>query len=321
MRFLSAWRLLFLLVPFALAIAYLVMQRRRRTLATRFTSVDLLASVAPRFTGWQRHIPAAALLVALVLSVVGFARPADTVRVPKESSTVILALDVSASMGATDVEPTRLAAAQTAARTFIERLPPTTLLGLVTFDRQARLLVAPTADRAQAIAAIDGLKLGPGTATGDAIDTSLTAAQSSAPTTGGTSSAVVVLMSDGTPTIGRGGLTAAQTLDEAIANAKAQGVPISTISYGTQDGTVKAEGQTIRVPADPDAMKKIADDTGGKTFSAETADQLESVYDKISTSVSFDIQTRELTAWFTGAALLTTVLAAMAALRWTQRIL
>src|SRR5205807_10104930 len=160
MTFLSAPRLLLLAAPVALLATYLVVQRARRKLVVRFTSVDMLASVAPRRSGWQRHIPAAALLGALALLVIGFAQPARAVRTPRQRATVILTLDVSGSMIANDVTPSRLAAARQAARGFVGALPPGVQLGLVSFASTASVLVPPTADRTTVLAAINALRAG-----------------------------------------------------------------------------------------------------------------------------------------------------------------
>ena len=169
MTFLSAWRLLLLAAPIALLFAYIAAQRARRKTVVRFTSVDMLASVAPRRPGWQRHIPAGVLLGALALLVVAFAQPAQALRTPKQRATVILTLDTSGSMIANDVAPNRLAAAQEAARGFVNALPPGVQIGLVTFSNTASMAVAPTSDRSTILAAIGGLQADGGTATADAI--------------------------------------------------------------------------------------------------------------------------------------------------------
>jgi Ca-activated chloride channel family protein len=322
LTFLSSGRLLLLAAPLALLVAYLIAQRARHRVALRFTSVDLLASVAPRRSGWQRHIPAAALLAALVVLVLGFAQPARAVRTPRQRATIVLALDVSASMSATDVAPNRLAAAEQEARGFVNALPPGLQLGLLSFDRTARMLVAPTSDRSTVLAAINGLQIGPGTATGDAIYLALDAVAAAPPGADGTKApAAIVLMSDGTPTIGRGDQTPAQTVASAAAAAKQAGVAISTIAFGTQDGTVTIQGRMIPVPADPAAMADIAQATGGRSFTAESASQLKSVYDQIGRVVGYDVHQHEITVWFTGIALAMALLAAIAALIWSQRIL
>lgn len=321
MTFLASWRLVLLVLPVALLAAYLLAQRSRRKVAVRFTNVDLLASVAPRRSGWQRHLASGALLGALVLLVVGFAQPARVERTPKQRATVILSLDVSGSMIANDVSPSRLAAAEQAARGFVNALPPGVQLGLVSFSRSASVLVAPTADRSTVLAAIDSLQSGGGTATADAIALSLTTIKSVPPGAGGqVAPAAIVLMSDGAPTIGRNGVSPQQSVDDEAATAKQAGVKIDTIAFGTQGGTVTIEGVTIAVPSDPVAMAQIAKATGGQTFTAQSADELKSVYNQIGRVVGYDVHRHEITAWFTGIGLVVAALAGVAGLLWTQRI-
>jgi len=319
--FLSAWRLVLLAAPVALLIAYLVAQRARRKAAVRFTSVDLLASVAPRRPGWQRHIPAAALLAALVILVLGFAQPARIERTPRQRATVVLALDTSGSMVANDVAPSRLGAAQQAARSFASSLPSGVQLGLVSFNTTAEELVSPTSDRSTVLAAIDGLQAGGGTATGDALDLSLRAiATARSGTTGKVAPAAVVLMSDGTPTIGHGDQSPTEAVTTAATAAKQADVRINTIAFGTQNGTVDVQGQSVSVPSDPAAMAQIATQSGGRTFTAETAGQLRSVYKEIGRSVGYEVHRHEITAWFTGIALVVATAAAVTALVWNQRV-
>jgi Ca-activated chloride channel homolog len=321
MTFLSPLRLVLLIAPLALAAAYLIALRTRQRYTVRFTSVALLESVAPRRPGWQRHVAPVVLAVALVVMILGFARPAHASKVPRQRATVVLALDTSGSMGASDVSPSRLVAAEQQARKFVNGLPSGIKVGLVSFDSTARVLVTPTADRSTVLSALDQLQLGGGTATGDAISLALdtVAAQS-----GGTSEkavpAAIVVMSDGTPTIGRADQTPLETVNEASAAAKHTGVPVDTIAFGTATGTVHIQGQEVAVPSDPAAMASIAQQTNGKTFTAETAGQLSSVYSQIGRLVGYDTVTHELTAGFTGAATVLLILAAGAALWWTQRL-
>ncbi len=321
MTFLSSWRLVLLVAPVVLLVAYLLVQRSRRRVAVRFTSVDLLASVAPRRSGWQRHLASAALLAAIVLLVLGFAQPARVERTPKQRATVILTLDVSGSMVANDVTPTRLAAAQQAARGFVNALPPGVQLGLVSFSSSASVLVSPTSDRSSVLAAINTLQAGGGTATADAIQLSLNTITTIPPGADGKPApAAIVLMSDGTPTVGRGGASPSQSVDDAAAMAKQSGVKIDTIAFGTEGGTVVVQGQSIAVPSDPAAMAQIAKGTGGQTFTAQTADELKSVYHQIGRVVGYDVHRHEITAWFTGIGLLVATMAGVAALLWTQRV-
>lgn len=321
MTFLSSWRLVFLLAPAAVLVAYVVAQRARRKIVARFTSVDLLASVAPKRPGWQRHVPAAALIAALVLLVLSFAQPARAIRTPRQRATVMLTLDTSGSMIADDVAPNRLAAAQVAARNFASALPTGVQLGLVAFSTHARVLVSPTTDRTTVLAAIGTLQAGGGTATADAVDLSLQAIAALPPAADGKSApAAIVLMSDGSPTIGTGAESPGQSVQTATAAAKQAGVKINTIAYGTAEGVIDVQGQVIPVPADPAAMAAIAAGSGGKTFAAKSAGQLKSVYNEIGRAVGYDVHRRNISAWFTGIGLALAVLAAAFALIWTQRV-
>jgi Ca-activated chloride channel homolog len=321
MSFLSPVRLLLLVLPLALLAAYLLVQRRRHTQVVRFTSVALLDSVAPRRQGWQRHVPAAVLLLTLVVLTLAFAQPAMAMRIPKDRATIMLTLDTSASMTSADVAPSRLAAAEAQATRFVNDLPKGIQVGLVTFDSSARLLVPPTTDRAQLVSAIQSLSVGGGTATGPGLRESL-AAIAAVPkgTSGKPAPAAIVLMSDGSPTIGDGDLSPSDAADAAAQDARAQKVPVDTIAFGTSGGTVSVQGQDVPVPYDPAAMARIAQESGGRSFTAESADQLRSIYEQIGRDVAYTVQTRDLTAAFTGLGLLTGVIAAAGALMWTQRL-
>jgi Ca-activated chloride channel family protein len=320
--FQEPWRLVFIVAPIALLIAYIVVQRMRSKYAMRFTSVDLLASVAPRRAGWQRHISALLMLAAVVLLVVGFAKPTTTVKTPKKDGTIMLTIDTSGSMAATDVSPSRLAAAQASAKQFVAKLPPGLKVGLVSFGSTSSLKVSPTSDRAAVESAIDNLTVGGGTATGTAMMNALDAVKSlPADANGKKPAAAIVLMSDGSPTIGANGETPQQSVADAVKAAVAAKVPVNTIAYGTPNGTVQTGGEIVPVPADPQAMADIAKGTKGKSFTAKSASELSSVYEQIRKSVGYDSHQRDITAAFTGLGLLAGVLAAAAALFWMQRIL
>ena len=321
MTFLASWRLVFIVAPVALLAAYLLAQRSRRKAAVRFSSVDLLASVAPRRPAWQRHLPAAAFLLALIVFVFAFAEPARLVRTPKQRATVVLTLDVSGSMVSTDVSPNRLAAAEQAARNFVQALPKGIQVGLVSFSTGANMVVAPTGDRASLLAAINGLQAGGGTATAAAMNLSLQAVKSiPVSKTDKKAPGTIVLMSDGSPTIGENGMSPTESTTGEAAAAKAAGVKINTIAFGTTNGTVNINGETVPVPADPSAMAQIASATGGRTFSAQSASQLKSVYNEIGRAVGYDVQHRDITAWFMGIALVMLIAAAVGALVWSQRL-
>jgi Ca-activated chloride channel family protein len=321
MTFLSAWRLVLLLAPAALVAAYLVVQRRRHAQVLRFTSVDLLSSVAPKRSGWQRHLSAVGLLLSLVALVIAFAQPVMALPTPRDKATILLALDTSASMSSDDVSPNRLAAAEAEATTFVKGLPDSVQVGLVTFDTAARLMVAPTDDHAQVLDALTNLSVGPGTATAAGIRTSLAAVQGARTDDSGKKApAAIVLMSDGTPTVADDGEDPVTAANTAAAEAKQAGVPVDTIAFGTVNGTVNVHGQDVPVPVDVAAMQTIADTSGGKAYTAETADQLGAAYAKISGTVAYEVKTQEITALVAGIALALAIAAAVAGLVWNQRL-
>jgi len=321
MTLLDPARLWLLAAPVLLLAAYVVVQRTRHRAVVRFTDVELLRSIAPKGTGWQRHVAGALLLFTLMLLVVGFARPATEVRTPKKSATIMLALDTSASMAADDVTPNRLTAAKNEAEAFVRGLPSGLKVGVVSFDTTARVVVTATADRDAVLAGVSSLQTGAGTATADAIDLSLVTIRALPKAANGKPQpAAIVLMSDGSPSIGRNGLSPRAAVDVEAAAAKQAGVPIDTIAFGTAQGIVTLQGQEVPVPSDPIAMARIAHESGGKSFTAKSATQLRSVYDQIGRAVGYVVHHREVTAWFTGAGLALAALAAAAALIWSQRL-
>ncbi|NHC12550.1 VWA domain-containing protein [Motilibacter deserti] len=316
MSFLAPERLLLLLGVAALVAAYLAAQRRRTEYAVRFTNLDLLDRVAPERPGWRRHVPAVAFLLMLVLLVVGFARPEASVRVPRERATILVAVDVSLSMQAEDVEPDRFTAAKRAASSFVAGLPDSFDVGLVAFSGAANVVVSPTQDHDAVRAGVDALQLGPSTAIGEAVFASLASIQatnSRAGTGGARPPARVVLLSDGSNTVGR-------SLEEAAQAALEESVPVSTIAYGTDDGIVLVEGRPVPVPVDRESLAELARATGGRGYTAESEDQLTEVYRNISGSVGYRTERREVGAWFVGLGLLAALAAAGASLRWFARL-
>ena len=318
MSYLEPVRLWLLLGAAGLAAAYVVLQRRKRQYAVRYTNIALLEAVAPKRPGWRRHATAAAFLIALVALVVAFARPAHDEKVPRERATVIVAIDTSLSMKADDVSPTRLEAAKSAAKAFVDQLPPKINVGLVSFDGNARLDVGPTTDRTKVKKAIDRLELHEGTAIGEAIFTALDAIRQQAVADDSASEVVparIVLMSDGKTTVGRPN-------DEGTAAAAKAKVPVSTIAFGTDHGeiTVPQEPLPVPVPVDRGALQDVADQTGGSFFSATTASELKKVYANIGSSIGFDLEQREITTWFVGIALLALMGTAAMSLTWFNRL-
>ena len=314
MSFLAPERLWLLLALAALLAAYVLLQRRRPAYALRFSELDLLASLVPRSSAWRRHAPAALLLLALVALTTAFARPQTDVEVPRERATVVVALDTSVSMEATDVEPDRIGAARESAAAFIAGLPETFNVGLVSFSGTAAVVVPPTQDHELVAAAVQELRLGPSTAIGEAVFASLDAVRS-VPGEAGQEAppAAIVLLSDGTNTVGREVPVAAQAAVEA-------GVPVSTIAYGTPEGVVQVQGQLIPVPVDRPALERLAAATGGTSFTAESGAELAAVYKDIGSQVGTTTERREVTAAVTGLALALAVAAAVASLVWSARL-
>jgi Ca-activated chloride channel family protein len=315
MTFLSPERLWLLAAAGALAALYVVAQTRRRRYTLRFTNIALLDQVAPKRPGWRRHVPAALFLLAMSTLILGFAQPARDVRVPRERATIMLALDTSLSMEATDVAPTRIEAAQSAAKAFVDQLPTRINLGLVTFNGNASLRVTPTTDREAVKRAIEGAQLGERTAIGEAIFVSLDALKQVPASDGTEVPARIVLMTDGTTTDGR-------TNDSAVAAAKAANVPVSTIAFGTDAGTITIpqEPLPIPVPVDKEALTSIASDTGGKFYAATSETQLKQVYDNIGSSVGFVTEQHEISTWFIAGALLFMLITGGLSLIWFQRL-
>ncbi|HEY8988398.1 MAG TPA: VWA domain-containing protein [Candidatus Limnocylindrales bacterium] len=336
-----------LLVPAALVV-YRIVQRRRSRYAVRFTNVDLLGNLVPRTPAWRRHVPPALYLGAIAALVFALARPSMLVAVPREQATIILTMDVSGSMQAVDVEPTRLAAAQKAASDFIDQLPSTFKVGLVAFSTAPRIVVQPTTDRTVLHQAINNLRAVGGTALGDAITTSLeaagldpssvssiatpspsaspnpsasaTPAPSASASPGSAEKPVVatVLLSDGKNSTGQ--------MDPipAAEQAAALGVPIYTIALGTADGVVQVQddqGQvhTLNVPPDTQTLAAIAETTGGRFFQAPTAQDLTQIYQSLGSRIGYTNEQQEVTQLFAAAGLLLVVTGAGLAAHWFNR--
>jgi Ca-activated chloride channel family protein len=312
--FLAPERLWLLAAVAALLVAYVLLQRRRPTYALRFTELDLLASLVPRTAAWRRHVTASLLLLSLVALTVAFARPEADVQVPRERATVVVALDTSISMEATDVDPDRITAAKQSAASFVEGLPDSFNVGLVSFSGSAAVVVAPTTDHEQVVTAVRSLSLGPSTAIGEAIFSSLQAISTVPGEPGqGPPPARIVLLSDGTNTVGR-------PVPQAVDAALEAGVPVSTIAYGTPEGVVEVQGELIPVPVDAPALERLAEATGGTSFSAESGEELSAVYEELGSQVGTVTERREVTAAVTGVALALGVAAAAASLVWGARL-
>jgi Ca-activated chloride channel family protein len=319
LQFLAADHLWLFVLVAAFAAAYVVLQQRRRHVPVRYPNLPLLAAVAPRRPGWRRHVVAAALLIAMSALVLSLARPARSEQVPRDEAIVVLAIDVSGSMTATDIKPNRLQAAIAAARDFVSEAPEAYQIGLVAFDDSAHLMVAPTTDRAALSAALGRLRRGPGTAAGEGVYTALDAIDATAAKdqlgsldSAGRPFATVVLLADGASTVGR----SVQSAAGAAADAK---VPVSTIAFGTDHGRARVSGRLVPVPVDDAALRQVATTTGGRFYRAASSEQLRQVYDDIGTRVGHITRQHELVLPLAAIAALTLAAAAGAAMFWSPR--
>jgi Ca-activated chloride channel family protein len=317
------WFFLAALVPIGLLLLYIRAQIRRRRRVHRFADPELLDSVAPSRQNPWRHVSIAMLVVALLLLTVALAGPTRDVHVPRNRAVIMLVVDVSQSMRATDVQPTRLAAAQQAAKTFAQQLTPGVNLGLIAFAGTANVLVSPNPSHEATVAALDNLRPADSTATGEAIFTALQSiATVAAVLSSGDATpppARIVLLSDGkenkpaNPDNPRGGYTAARA-------AKDQGVPISTISFGTKGGYVAVNDQRVAVPVDDSMMKRIAQLSGGQTYRASNIDELNRSYAAVQQQVGYQIVPGPASAGWLRLAVIAATLATIAALVINRRL-
>ena len=317
MTFQSPWWLFALLVVAALVGLYVVLQMRRKAYAARFTNVALLGTIVPKRPGWRRHTAFGLLALGLATLVVSLAVPSTEVRVPRERATVVMAVDVSLSMQATDIQPDRFRAMQSAGKEFVDVLPDRINLGLVSFAGTATTLVQPTTDRAAVANAIDNLDLAESTAIGEAIFTSLTAIENFQSTVEAGDAepppARIVLLSDGQTTVGREDT-------QAIAAAQDAGVPVSTIAFGTDYGTLELEGETVPVPVDRAALEEIADQTGGSYSEAASAAELEEVYADLGSQIGYTTEPQDISPRFVRVGVALVLLGAVLSLLWTNRL-
>ncbi|HET6736158.1 VWA domain-containing protein [Mycobacterium sp.] len=318
-----AWYFLFLFAVLGLVGLYIAVQMARRRRMLRFANMELLESVSPERPSRWRHLPAILLATSLVLFTIAMAGPTDDVRIPRNRAVVMLVIDVSNSMEATDVSPSRLAAAQDAAKQFVGQLTPGINLGLIAYAGTANVLVSPTTNRDASMNAIDKLQLADRTATGEAIFSALQAISTVGAVIGGGDEpppAHIVLMSDGKETVPsnpdnpKGAFTAARTAND-------QGVPISTVAFGTPDGTVDMEdGQPVPVPVDTEGLKKIANLSGGEAYTAESLEQLKDVFTNLQEQIGYETIKGDASVGWLRLGALVLALAAFAALLINRRL-
>ncbi|MBS0598293.1 MAG: VWA domain-containing protein [Proteobacteria bacterium] len=331
-----------------LVLLYLWLLRRRRRAAVRYASLALVREALGRGPGWRRHLPPLLMLLALATLVLASARPVALVTLPSNQQTIILAMDVSASMRATDVEPNRLIAAQEAAKTFLAELPRDIKVGVVAFAGSAQVAQGPTLNRQDLIAAIDRFQLQRATATGNAIVISLATLfpkagielQQLSPDRmrggglgrsldlsppkqdefvpvppGSYRSAAIIMLTDGQRTTGVDPLDAAQM-------AADRGVKVYTVGIGTVDGEIIGfEGWSMRVRLDEATLKAIAQKTAADYFYAGTAHDLKKVYQSLSSRLTLEKKETEVTSLFALAGAALVLLAGGLSVWWFGRLL
>lgn len=303
LEFMRPERLWALAIIPLIGVLYLVLAGKqvRTTLSSR------LRLVIPKDAAWKRHGAVLLALMSLASLIIAWAMPTDFTNKPRDRASIVVAIDVSWSMEATDIEPNRLEAAKDSAQQFVSSLPERFNVALVTFAGTANVVVPPTVDRGALIRALDVLELAPSTATGEGIYTSLEALKLVPPDPNdpdAVAPAAIVLLADGATNLGRSSSGAAQA-------AKEKGVPIYTIAYGTQNGYVESNGERQRVAVDHYELSEIARQSDGKKFSAETASELSEIYKAIRSDVGYEKVPAEVTDRYAGLAIVFAILAAL----------
>jgi len=306
------WLAALALVPAAIA-ALIWARRRARRYAVRFPAVATLRVANVPASSWRRRLPAALLLAAIAALALALARPHVSYSAFVKRASVMLVSDESGSMASTDVKPTRLTAAERAADTFIGLLPGTVRVGAIAFSGSTNAVQAPTGDHVAARAVIDAQSANGATATGDALELALRLLQ------GGErrhAPSAIVLLSDGSANQGLNVVTVAR-------QARIERIPIDTVALGTPGGTLPNPdpfGPPVPVPPDPQLMAQIAELSGGRTFNAQSADQLSSIYRRLGSQLGSVTRKREVTAEFAVGGLVLLLLAAAASTRWSARL-
>lgn len=315
LTFLSPWRLVFLALPALVVILAVVAARRQPKRTIKFSSLELFDGLVVKPSSVKQIVPTVLVALAMCAGVVGAARPAYEETDKSEKAVVVLAIDVSLSMSATDVAPSRIEVAKKSAIRFVDNAPSNTLIGVVAFDSTAQQIISATDNRDALRRVISGLQPGTGTAIGEAIFASLDTIATAADVGNGEKAAgTIILLSDGTTTTGRPD-------NEAAAAAQARGVKVNTIAFGTPDGTVVTpDGQTVPVPPDEQALRNIADTARGKSFSATTEDALSKIYDSLGSAIVRKAVMREASGLFALAAVILVFLAGVLSLRWFRRL-
>ena len=314
MSFASPLFLLALLaVPAAIGARQLAAQRARRN-AIRFTGVPTLAGLVPQPGRVRRHLPLVFFLAAVAALAVALAKPQRTVGVPVERASVMLVTDVSRSMKADDVKPSRLEAARKAGQRFLDQAPPQLRIGSVTFSDRPQIVESPSDDRDEARSVLDGLVADGGTATGDGLAAALDSLDRDRGKDGRRTPAAILLLSDGESTIGRDPVGVAE-------EARQKGIPIYTVALGTESAVVQGpNGELLPVPPDPETLRRISEVSKGKAFTATQSDELDKVYEQLGSRIGQKREKREITAGFAGVGAVLLLIAAGLGLRVQGRL-
>lgn len=312
MSFIDPQVLWFLVLVPVLAGAYVLLQRRRKAYAVRFTNLDLLASVAPKRPGWRRHVAPLLMLMTFIILIAAAARPQRTVQVAREQASIMLVMDVSRSMLATDLEPDRMAAAKQAAVDFVDALPDQMRVGLVSFSDLAFLIQPLTEDHTAVKESLGSLETQAGTAMGDGLALALNQIESRR-LSGENAPASILVLSDGETNLGLPPVLAAEASREAE-------VTIYSIGVGTDNGVVEVGGRLIPVQLNESDLRAVAEITDGRYFKSASSTSLDRVYQSLGSSLGYREQTREITSLVAGLGAALLVLAAMLSLLWFQRI-
>jgi Ca-activated chloride channel homolog len=302
-----------------LAVAYALHARTRTRAAAAFSAPHLAPSVAPVRPGWRRHVPMLAFALALALILVAAARPQTTVAVPVEHASILLMTDVSGSMQAQDVKPSRLVAARRAATTFVDSVPKQVNAGVMAFNQTPTILQSPTTDRIAVKSALQRLQSSGGTATGNAVRAAVRILTATPGADGKPPPAAIVLLSDGKSTSGVAPLTAAQ-------EAGRRHIPVYTVALGTATGTItvprKGGGtETRQVPPDPATLRQMAAASGGQAYQAADAQRLSQVYERLGSQLGRKNEPRQISSLFAAAALALLLAGAALTLRWFGRLI
>ncbi|HEY4845314.1 MAG TPA: VWA domain-containing protein [Candidatus Dormibacteraeota bacterium] len=310
MSFQSPWLLLGLLAIPLLVGFYITSQQRRRAYAVRFTNLALLNQVMGKGPGFRRHIPAILFVAGLAGLLFSMARPQATLRIPKGQTSVMLAVDVSGSMAATDVQPTRIEAAIAAGRTLIDKLPSNAQVGLVIFNSQAQVIAPLTADKGSVKDALGTLAPGGGTAIGSAIQVAVAQLANIADPNGAKSQnyAMVVLLTDGTSNTGIDPVTAAS-------NAAQAKIPVQTVGIGQRNQTTMVQGRIVD-GVDEQVLQQISSATGGHYYYAADEAQLSKIYSDLGSRIGWVTTKLDLTVPFLALGTIILVVGGLFSLRW-----